>query len=261
MQFVFTESSLIITYGPLAGGSVLFLSLFVGVIIGICRKCRTVNIENREEFIRPNISSRISIANTVTQPRQIENNLSVYESINEIEMIQVPTDMGVQEKTESASVSSSSRTSKSSSASNRSYLEVVDYSFYLKPYEILQCHRDSDFVHLYSTTVDQFECKLDSSSTKSSTCPQHNYCSELKQESVTIFSEQSSFSFLPSISNEPFSKHDNMNSEIKEFEATKTPATIIDMDWNHQDMSDANSNQSIELPDSSNHGNAMSAYL
>ncbi|XP_052066123.1 uncharacterized protein LOC127705811 [Mytilus californianus] len=278
-----TENSLSITYGPLAGGLVLFVSLFVGVNIGINRKCRTVNFENGEEFTGPNIPNSNSIANTDTQPPQIEHNLSVYETINENEMMQVPVGLDMLNKTEAASVSSCSSTSKSSSASNRSYLEVVDYSFYLKPYEILQCNTDSDFVHLYSTTVDQFEYKLDSSSTESSTCPQRNFSSELKQESVTISPEQSSLSFLPTISNEYTANDDNLISVIKECGATKTPAIMTEMDcWNisnkaetnravshslsksisdYQYMSDANSDPSIEIDSSSNPVNAMSTFL
>ncbi|VDI47658.1 Hypothetical predicted protein [Mytilus galloprovincialis] len=265
-----TDSNLSITYGPLAGGLVLFVSLFVGVNIGISRKCRTVNLENRGEFMRPNVSSRTSIANTTTELRQIENNLSVYESINENEMIQVPADIGVQDKTESASVSSCSRTSKSSSPSNRSYLEVVDYSFYLKPYEILQCHRDSDFVHLYSTTVNKFEYKSDSSSTESSMCPQRNCLSEIKQGSP----EQSTLYFLPIISNESTGNDENPITDMKGYCETKTPAIMIEnisdevktnslskSISNYEDISEANSNQSSEIQSSSNKTSAMSTIL
>ncbi|VDI44482.1 Hypothetical predicted protein [Mytilus galloprovincialis] len=195
-------------------------------------------------------------------------------------LIQVPIDIGVQDKTESASVSSCSRTSKSSSPSNRSYLEVVDYSLYLKPYEILQCHRDSDFVHLYSTTANKSEYKSDSSSTESSTCPQRNCRSELKQESVINSPEQSSFSNRPISLNESTANHDSLLSEIKVCGATKTPTSVIEMDCmdisdkaktvthsllkpisNYQDMPDAKSYQPNELPSSSNSGNAMSTIL
>ncbi|XP_063399780.1 uncharacterized protein LOC134684426 [Mytilus trossulus] len=83
-----TELSHSELYAPLAGGLVLFLSLFVGFNIWISRKCRTVNFKNEEEFLRVNTSSSAPISNTGTNYPQVENHVSVYEMINENEMIQ-----------------------------------------------------------------------------------------------------------------------------------------------------------------------------
>lgn len=269
-------------YGPLAGGLVLFLSLFVGINIWISRKCRSVNLKNGEDLIEPNISNRTSNVNTETQPPQSENDLSVYETINENEMIQVQVsdDLDMPNKIEAISVSSSSITSDSTKVSDRSYLEVVDYSFYSNSYETLQPNGDSDSVHLYSTTLGESECKLDFSSTEASTCPQCNCRYEMKQRIVTDFPEQASPS---AISNKSTVGDDNLIADIKECGASKTLPSIITMDTrnisykaksnlamqqslsksisNNQDMSDADSNQSIETQSSCHPINAMSTFL
>lgn len=109
----------------------LFISLFVGVSIWLSRKCRAVNLKTQDAVIKPNNTNSISIAIIETNAPEIESNVSVYETIDENEMVQIPggLDMLNRNKTEPASVSSCSQTSKSSSLSpsNRSYLEVVDY--------------------------------------------------------------------------------------------------------------------------------------
>lgn len=235
-----------------------------------------MNSKNEEELLRVNTSSSVPISNTGTNYPQIENNVSVYETINENEMIQGLVELSMLNKTESASVSSCSRTSESSTASNRSYLEVVDYNPYLNRYETLQCNRDSDTVHLYSTTVEQLECKLESSYTEASTCPSYKLPPEIKQEVVTTVPKHQSLSLLPTSANESAANDASLKSDMKECEDQNTPASLLNIECfivpdilktvNAHSVSPSifnpyNSNSSIELPSSTNPRNAMSTLL
>ncbi|CAG2223614.1 unnamed protein product [Mytilus edulis] len=263
-------------YVPLAGGLVLFLSLFVGFNIWVSRKCRNVNLKIEEEFLGANTPSSAPISNTGTNYPQIENNVSVYETINENEMIQDLVDLSMLNKTEAISVSSCSRTSESSTASNRSYLDVVDYNFISNPYEALQCHRDSDTVHLYSTTVKKMECKLESSSIEVATCLSYKLPPEIKQKVMTTVPNHQSLSLLHTNANESVANDAGLKSNTKECGDQNTPASLLNMEClmvpdipkttNAHSVSPStsnrdNSNSFIELPRSTNQRNVMSTLL
>ncbi|CAC5378556.1 unnamed protein product [Mytilus coruscus] len=151
-------------YGPLAGGLLLFFFLFIGVNILITRRCRTVYLKTDEinnEAEPSDNNSNGSPLHLNVSFQQMEIDMSVYETINENEMLPYFIRVRPENDQEETSSTNSLPCSSPSSTSDQSYLEVIDDNAYINPYATISSNIDVNDQHLYCTISDQFDPNQD----------------------------------------------------------------------------------------------------